>query len=317
MAVMSDQRRSDLLRYAALASVVANIGIVITGGAVRLTDSGLGCPTWPRCTDDSYTPSQEMGIHEIIEFSNRLLTFVLGAIAIAGVVLAYRAKPRRRRVVWLSILAFLVIPAQGVVGGVTVLTDLNPWVVGCHFLVSMGAIAATYAFWVATRETDEPARLTVPPPLRWLTWVVVAACGVVLVIGTFVTGSGPHAGDADARRNGLNPEAIAQLHADSVFLLIGLVVAAWFAFRAVGARGAAGRTAWLFGVVMAQGLVGFVQYLTQLPELLVGVHMAGACLVWLATLAVLFATRTRTPSPSPQDPVDHDLRVMIDAESRR
>ena len=297
MAVMSDLRRSDLLRHTALASVIANVGIVITGGAVRLTDSGLGCPTWPRCTDASYTPSPELGIHEIIEFGNRMFTFVLGAIAIAGVVLAYRARPRRRRVVWLSILAFLVIPAQGVVGGVTVLTDLNPWVVGCHFLVSMGAIAAAYAFWVATRESDESVRLTVPPPLRWLTWVVVAASGAVLIIGTFVTGSGPHAGDAEAKRNGLDPEAVAQFHADVVFLVVGLVVAAWFAFRAVGAHMPANRTAWLFGIVMAQGLVGFVQYLTQLPEILVGVHMAGACLVWIGTLAVLYATRTRAPAP--------------------
>jgi cytochrome c oxidase assembly protein subunit 15 len=298
MAVMNDQRRSDLLRYTALASVIANVGIVITGGAVRLTDSGLGCPTWPRCTDESYTPSPEMGMHELIEFGNRMVTFVLGAIAIAGVVLAWRAVPRRRRVLWLSVLAFLAIPAQGVVGGITVLTDLNPWVVGLHFLVSMGAIAAAYAFWVATFETDEPVRPTVPPPLRWLTWLVVAVSGAVLVVGTFVTGSGPHAGDADAKRNGLNPEAISQLHADVVFLLIGLVVAAWFAFRAVGARTPANRTAWLFGIAMAQGLVGFVQYLTQLPEILVGLHMAGACLVWLATLAVLYATRTRSAAPS-------------------
>ena len=237
MAVMSDQRRSDLLRYTALASVIANIGIVITGGAVRLTDSGLGCPTWPRCTDDSYTPTPEMGIHGVIEFGNRLLTFVLGAIAVAGVVLACAGRPRRRRVLWLSILAFLVIPAQGVVGGLTVLTDLNPWVVGCHFLVSMGAIAATYAFWVCHRETDEPVRATVPaaPALAHLGGDGGAAAAV-LVVGTFVTGSGPHAGDAEARRNGLDPQAIAQLHADLVFLLIGLVVAAWFAFRAVGAH---------------------------------------------------------------------------------
>jgi cytochrome c oxidase assembly protein subunit 15 len=281
----------------ALASVIANVGIVITGGAVRLTGSGLGCPTWPRCTEESYVTTPEMGIYGVIEFGNRMLTFVLGAIALAGVVLALTARPRRRRVVWLSVLAFLVIPAQGLVGGLTVLTDLNPWVVGSHFLVSMGAIAAAYAFWVATGEPDGPPRPTVPGPLRWLAALLVVATGAVLVVGTFVTGSGPHAGDADARRNGLDPQTISQLHADLVFLLIGLVAAAWLALRAVGAKAAAVRVAWLFAIVMTQGLIGFVQYLTLVPAILVGVHMAGACLVWLATLAVVTATRTREPGP--------------------
>ncbi|HLT12189.1 MAG TPA: COX15/CtaA family protein [Micromonosporaceae bacterium] len=309
---------TSLLRRVALASVIANIGIVITGGAVRLTGSGLGCPTWPRCTDDSYVATPEMGIYGAIEFGNRLVTFILGAIALAGVGLALFQEPRRRRVVWLSILAFSAIPAQAVVGGFTVLTDLNPWVVGLHFLVSMAAIAAAYAFWRATTETDAPVRPTVPTALRVLTWVVLTVTAAVLVIGTFVTGSGPHAGDANAKRNGLNPEMISQLHADVVFLLIGLVVAAWFAFRAVGARRAEVRTAWLLGIALAQGLIGFVQYFTNLPALLVGAHMAGSCAVWLAALAVESATRTREPlspvPPSPPAPADHEPQVMINAE---
>jgi heme a synthase len=286
-------RSADLLRQVALASVVANVGIVITGGAVRLTDSGLGCPTWPRCTDDSYVADPALGIHVMIEFGNRLLTFALGLIAVAGFVLALRQQPRRRRVVRLSVLAGLGIPAQAVIGGVTVLTDLNPWVVACHFLASMAVIAAAYAFWRATSETDGAPVATVPAPLRALAGVLVVASAAVLVVGTMVTGSGPHAGDADAKRNGLDPQTISQVHADLVFLLIGLAVAMWFAFRAVGAGDASKKAAWLIGIIAAQGLIGFVQYATHLPEILVGAHMAGACAVWLATLATVYATRAR------------------------
>jgi len=286
-------RSADLLRQVALASVIANVGIVITGGAVRLTDSGLGCPTWPRCTDDSYVADPAMGIHVMIEFGNRLLTFAIALVAIAGFVLALRQQPRRRRVVRLSVLAGLGIPAQAVIGGITVLTDLNPWIVACHFLASMAVIAAAYAFWRSTKETDDAPVPTVPMPLRALAGLIVAASAAVLVVGTMVTGSGPHAGDADAKRNGLDPQSISQAHTDLVFLLVGLSVAIWFAFRAVGARDAAERAAWLIGIIAAQGLIGFVQYATQLPEFLVAAHMAGACAVWLATLATYFATRSR------------------------
>jgi len=305
--VISWLANPDGLRRVALASVVANIGIVITGGAVRLTGSGLGCPTWPRCTEDSYTTTPAMGIYGVIEFGNRLLTFAVGLVVVLGVISAVLQRPRRRRVTVLAVLVFLGIPAQAVLGGITVLTDLNPWVVGGHFLLSMAVIAAAYAFWRATQESDGPITATVPNPLRWLAGVLTAASAAVLVAGTSVTGSGPHAGDAAAKRTGLNPETVAQIHADLVFLLIGLSVATWFALRAVGAKEAAARAAWLIAIIMAQGVIGFVQYFTNVPALLVAAHMAGACAVWLATLTVLYATRRR-----PQDPGDHDLEVMVD-----
>jgi cytochrome c oxidase assembly protein subunit 15 len=281
-----------LLRRVALASVIANVGIVVTGGAVRLTGSGLGCPTWPRCTDESYVTTPAMGVHGVIEFGNRLLTFALVLIAVAGFVLALRQRPRRRRVVRLSVLAALFIPAQAVVGGITVLTDLNPWVVGLHFLASMAVLVATYAFWRSTTESDETPALSVPGPLWTLVRLLVVASAAVVIVGVMVTGSGPHAGDEDAKRNGLDPQNIAQVHADLVFLLLGLAVATWLALRAV--RSAAARPAGVFLViVLAQGLVGFVQYVTHLPALLVGAHMAGACVVWLGTLSVLWAVRPR------------------------
>ena len=284
-----------LLRRVALASVIANVGIVITGGAVRLTGSGLGCPTWPKCTDESYVPTGELGIHEAIEFGNRTLTFVLAIIAIAGFVLALRQRPRRRRLVTLSVLAGLGIPAQALIGGLTVLTKLNPWAVGLHFIASIAVIAFTYAFWRATTEPDTPARITVPRPLWTLVQVVVLASLAVITAGVITTGSGPHAGDETARRNGLDPESIAQVHAELVFLLLGLVVATWFALRAVNATHAASRAALLLGICLAEGLVGFVQYFTHLPIVLVGLHMAGSCAVWLGTLALVWAVHTRTP----------------------
>lgn len=281
-----------VLRRLALASIVANVAIVGTGGAVRLTDSGLGCPTWPRCTDESYTATAEMGIHGVIEFGNRLLTFVVAAVAVAGVVAAWRHRGRLRR---LSVAVFLGIPAQGVVGGLTVLTDLNPWVVGLHFLASIAVIALAYAFW---RATSPPAPAApVPPALRPLAWVLAAASVAVLVVGTWVTGSGPHSGDHGAARNGLDPETISQVHADLVFLLVGLTVAAWIALRAMGLRVAARAVAVLFAVELGQGLIGFVQYFTDLPVVLVGAHMVGACLVWLATLSVVWALRAAPAAP--------------------
>jgi cytochrome c oxidase assembly protein subunit 15 len=197
------------------------------------------------------------------------------------------------------VLAGLGIPAQALIGGLTVLTDLNPWVVGLHFLASMAVIAATYAFWRSTTESDEPPAVSVPGPLWTLVRLVVAASLAVIVVGVMVTGSGPHAGDEDARRNGLDPESIAQVHAELVFLFLGLVLATWLALRAVAATHAAGRAALLLGISLAQGLIGFVQYLTHLPEVLVGLHMAGSTAVWLATLALVRATRVRPVAGAP------------------
>ncbi|HEX2771633.1 MAG TPA: COX15/CtaA family protein [Micromonosporaceae bacterium] len=302
-----------LLRRLALASVVANVAIVITGGAVRLTASGLGCPTWPRCTSGSYVTTPEMGMHGAIEFGNRLLTFAVALIALAAVVAALHHQPRRRPIVLLATGVFLGIPAQAVIGGITVLTDLNPWVVGLHFLASMAVLAVAYAFWRRAGEPAGPAVPAVPAALRGLAWLLTAVGVAVLVVGTWVTGSGPHAGDHGAARNGLDPETISQVHADLVFLLLGLSVAAWFAFRAAGAAPAARAALVLVAVELGQGLVGFVQYALGLPALAVALHMLGACLVWLATLSVLWAAHERRPAASLPDPppVPRDLALSV------
>ncbi|SCE92338.1 cytochrome c oxidase assembly protein subunit 15 [Micromonospora viridifaciens] len=284
-----------LLRRLAYTSIIANVAIVVTGGGVRLTRSGLGCPTWPRCTDDSYVATPEMGVNGAIEFGNRLLTFAVGVIALAVVLAVLAQRPRRRGLLPLSLAVAFGIPAQAVIGGITVLTNLNPWVVGLHFLASMVVIAAAYALWRRTVEPDGPATSTVPAPLRTLALVTTVVSASVLLVGTWVTGSGPHAGDKGAARNGLDPQAISQVHADGVFLLIGLSVALVFAFRAVGAERAARAAVVLVAVELGQGLIGFVQYFTHLPAALVAAHMLGSCLVLLATLAMLWSTRERRP----------------------
>jgi cytochrome c oxidase assembly protein subunit 15 len=278
-----------LLRLTALASLVANIGIVVTGGAVRLTGSGLGCSTWPKCTAGSLTATRALGVHGAIEFTNRLLTFVLAFLAIAGFALAWldrRNGGDRKRLRW-ALWTALSIPAQAVWGGLTVLTDLNPWIVGLHFMLSIAVIWVAFGFWRSTVDGGAPDR--VAGELRLLVGGVVGVAVGVLVIGTMVTGSGPHAGDASAPRNGLDPLQISQVHADLVFLMFGLTLAALLALRAVRATRAARETLVLAVVLAAQGLIGFVQYFTHLPAVLVGAHMLGASLVWVAVLRVWWA----------------------------
>jgi cytochrome c oxidase assembly protein subunit 15 len=299
MPEVTNRSRDSLLRSLALASLVANVALVVTGAAVRLTGSGLGCPTWPKCTDASYTTTAAMGINGAIEFGNRLIGIALGLIAIACFVAAVIQRPRRRSVLWLALAAGLGVPAQGVLGGISVLTHLNPWVVGSHFLLSMALVAVTWALWRRTLEGDGPVVPLVPAALNGLAYSTAAAAAAVIVLGTIVTGSGPHAGDAHAKRNGLDPQAISQAHADVVFLLIGLTLALWFALRAVQAPPAAPRTALTLLIIeLAQGLIGFVQYFTHLPVLLVGIHMLGASLVWVWALAVIWSLRSR-PAAEP------------------
>ncbi|MCW2666103.1 MAG: cytochrome oxidase assembly protein, partial [Frankiales bacterium] len=277
-----------LVRRLALASIVANSVIVVTGGAVRLTASGLGCPTWPRCTDDTYTPTAEYAVHGVIEFGNRLLTFVLTAVVLATLVAVVRARPRRSSLVRLATLVFLGIPAQAVLGGITVLTGLNPWTVMGHFLVSMVLIAAAVVLHHRAGEGDEPVRSVVRPPLRPFAVALLALTSLVLAAGTLVTGSGPHSGDPAAGRTGLDPGAMSQLHADLVLLLVGATVGLWVALRATGAPAAAVRAAGvLLAVEVGQGAIGFVQYFTDLQVLLVGLHLAGAFVTLFAAVRVV------------------------------
>ncbi|MFG2037163.1 heme A synthase [Dactylosporangium sp. NPDC048998] len=280
--------RPATLRRAALALLVANIGIVCTGGLVRLTGSGLGCPTWPRCTDESYVTTTAMGYHGVIEFGNRTLTFVLSVFALVALAAAWRQRARSRAALRGAAWVLAGIAAQGVLGGITVRMALNPWTVAAHFLLSMALIAVAFLFWNRTRE--ERPRWTAPRAMRTAGAVITAVSAAVLVLGTVVTGSGPHSGDTKASRTGFDPEAMSQLHADAVFVLVGLSVAVWFGLRALGAPLRVTRAAAiLVAVELAQGVVGFVQYFTGLPWPVVILHMLGSCLVWTATLNLVAA----------------------------
>ena len=286
-----------MLQQFALASLIANIAIVVTGGAVRLTGSGLGCPTWPRCDGTSYVTTPAQGYHGVIEFTNRSLTFIVTVLAALCLIAAWAQsaaeQPGRRSRIWWAVGVLASIPAQAVLGGITVLTKLNPWVVASHFLVSIVIIAVAYQLWVRARD-DAPPAPGPGRPFQALTWAITGVTAAVVVAGTITTGSGPHAGDEHARRTGLRPDMIAQFHTDLVMLLVGLSVAAWFALRVTRAR-AARAAAILVIVECAQALIGFVQYFTNLPIILVGAHMLGACLVWVAALRLLTAT---SPAPA-------------------
>ena len=288
--------RRFVLRWA-WASLIANATLVLTGGLVRLTGSGLGCPTWPKCTDDSFVPHRALGINGVIEFGNRMLTYVLVAIAIGTFFAVWRwagtNRSMRRLVLWMG----LGIPLQAVIGGISVLTDLNPWIVSFHLLLSMALIAAAVLLVIRVRGTGAES---VDVTQAWLVRVTYVVLWVVVYLGTIVTGSGPHAGAANAPRNGLDPAAISQLHTDVVFLLVGLTFACWLVLR--GSAPVAARSALLVLVVeLAQGLIGFVQYATDLPIALVAAHLVGAAILIAAGTHLLLAVNTSRLVPTDLD----------------
>src|SRR3954468_429341 len=203
-----DQPSARTVRRLALASVVANAAIVVTGGAVRLTDSGLGCPDWPRCDGSRLTPTGQSAGHAFIEFGNRMLTFVLVAVVAATLIAVMRQRPRRTSLVRLATVLVRGIPAQALLGGVTVLTGLNPWTVMAHFLLSMVLLGIAVVLHRRTGEGDAKPTALVPPLLRCLSYGVLATVAVTLAVGTVVTGSGPHSGDEAATRTGFNPASV-------------------------------------------------------------------------------------------------------------
>ncbi|MEV0372755.1 COX15/CtaA family protein [Streptomyces sp. NPDC050636] len=297
------------VRRAALATVVMAVIVVVTGGAVRLTQSGLGCSTWPRCTPDSLTPTAEMGINGLIEFSNRMLTYVLCAFVGLFIIAARAREPRRRSLTRLGWVQFWLVMGNAVVGGITVLTGLNPYIVSSHFLLATVLLTVSVVAWRRATEGDEEPRDVVARPVRQLAWLLVAATGALTLAGTLVTGSGPHAGDAKkVHRIPLNWQEITQLHVDFVYVVVGLTVALWFTLRAVKAPAAPRRAVLeLFGCLLAQGAIGYTQYFMGLPALVIGLHMFGSALMWIAVLRVVLALRERGPVPAVPAPAqDHE-----------
>ena len=254
--------------------------LVVTGGAVRLTGSGLGCPTWPECTPGSYTPvpyQAEGQLHAWIEFGNRLLTFALLFSALVAVI--YVLQSGRKDLRSLAAGQVLGILGQGVLGGITVLTDLHPLPVAGHLLLSMLLIAGATSLY--SRRHEPHAK--VPAATKTISLVSqahIAISFVVLILGTVVTGSGPHAGDEKAQRFDLDIRSVAILHADAVFFLMGLTIALLVAASVTKSTKKAIYI--FFAISLAQGGVGYAQYLTGIPEILVAIHLAGATIFWIA-----------------------------------
>jgi len=289
-----------------IANVVAQTGIVLTGATVRLTASGLGCPTWPECVAGSIAPTSQQteAFHKYIEFGNRLLTFALMVVAIASlsaVVKHNRERKlagfnKRRRLTFLALGIFAGIFFQAILGGITVLTGLNPLIVAAHFMVSIGLISLATTLLVKAQEAnDEPVNLQVAKPIKIGMTIHLLLALIVIVLGTLVTGSGPHAGDTnDIVRLGFEYRGIATAHADLVLLFVGLTSGLLVALHATIAPKSVIKNGWyVFAVCLAQGIVGYTQFFTGLPWGLVAMHVLGACLLWIFSLKFYLTRNTR------------------------
>ena len=289
---------------AAWATLAVQIGIVATGGLVRLTGSGLGCETWPRCNEDSFVPVPEVsGVHGFIEFGNRLLTFVLVAVAIVMFLFVIRMRRERRDLFWLSLVIGLYVPLQAVIGGITVLTNLNPYVVGLHYFASVLLVALSAVLVGRVYAEPGPRALAVPRWYAVVTHLTTAFVLITVVVGILVTGSGPHAGDGGAARNGLNPELMQHIHAWPGYitfaLTLVLVAGSWRTAPELRLRL---WTLLLLAVELVQIVVGLWQARTGLPIVLVNIHMVLAVALVAAMTVVVMNLKA---------PVTADVRERV------
>ncbi|MGL4173343.1 MAG: COX15/CtaA family protein [Actinomycetota bacterium] len=287
-------------RAVALANLIAQIGIVLTGGLVRLTGSGLGCPTWPQCVPGSYIPvvRQAEGVHALIEFGNRLLTGVIGLVALGTAILVLllsRRCERPRRLMLLGAAPLIGVVVQAGLGGITVLTGLHPGTVAAHFLVSAMLIAASAALVFRLAEGDKPPIVLVTREVIWLSYALIGITALVLILGTIVTGSGPHSGDADTpARLSLDPRTMSWLHADAVLIWFGVLAVLLVSLRLTHAPARPRRAGFVvLGVGLAQGAIGYIQYATDLPIVLVAAHMVGASVLVVAVTRFVLSLRLR------------------------
>ena len=290
------------LRRWAVASLVANIVLVVTGALVRLTGSGLGCPTWPRCTDDSYVTHPALGIHGMIEFGNRMLTFVLIVIAIGTFASAVLHRPRNRKLRWLAAAMALGIPVQAVVGGISVLTKLNPFVVAIHLMVSLVLIALSV--WLVRLTWELPPAPAGPWGVRFAR-IAFAGMWIAVWLGTVVTGSGPHAGDEHSVRTGFDPALVAHIHAVAVYLTIAATFGAVFVIRNTASL-------LLLAVEVVQAGIGLSQYHLGLPIGLVLLHLLGAALAIAAATNLFLSVRPAAApgEPRPSGPLSAEKSVV-------
>ncbi|MDX6286517.1 MAG: heme a synthase [Frankiales bacterium] len=301
----------DRFRAIALVALVAMCGIVVTGGAVRVTGSGLGCSDWPNCEPGQVVP--KLGYHQWIEYGNRLVSVVVVIVSLLAVIAALLRTPRRRDLTWLSAGLVGGVLGQVVLGGITVYYDLKPPLVMAHFLLSMVLVLDAAVLHWRSGQVDGVRRRVVRREVRVLTSAVVAVAAGVLVLGTIVTGTGPHSGDEKhAARFGFDLRNVTQAHSDAVMLIVGLTLALGLLIAATGAWGSMRRhyTA-IVAVMLAQVTVGFTQYALHLPAALVEVHILGATLFWLA--AVRLDLATRMPASLVSQPAFSPSATAVDA----
>ena len=297
------------LRWFSVAAIVANIGIVFTGGLVRVTASGLGCPTWPSCDGDNIVPTpggDHAGWQTAIEFGNRLLTFVVLAAVVGVFVMVRRTRPHPPGVERLAWALPLGVLAQAGLGGITVLTRLSPLTVAAHFLLSMVLIAVAVALHDRIRDRDT-ADLPASSGVRVATTALMVVAAVVLVLGTIVTGAGPHAGDPEVGRLGVDIRVMAIAHADAVWVLVGLTVALVAVTWRTGPPGLRSALRLLLVLQFVQGSIGYAQYALGIPAALVALHILGAALLWATVVAVWVRAR-----PLPVGTV-HEPDALADA----
>jgi cytochrome c oxidase assembly protein subunit 15 len=299
------------MRRIALAGVVSTAVIIVTGAAVRLSKSGLGCPDWPQCTRSSLVAARTRGdpmFHTWIEFGNRMMTVAVTVVAVAVLVAAWRFRPQGRRradLVWLAAAQPAGVVAQIVLGGIVVLTNLNPAMVSVHFVVSLAVVAAALALHAKCTEGTGPPQSLIRADLRVLVYGVVAVAAVMLAAGTVVTGTGPLAGAGAVPRYHLPLTGVTQFHSDIGWLMGGLTLPLVVGLRLTRAPVRVMRLGWLLlGLLLVQGAVGYTQYFTGLPAGLVWVHVSGSLLIWMVALRLMFAARDRGPLMQPPDPAD-------------
>ena len=315
-------------RAIAIAVILTQGGISVTGAIVRVTASGLGCPTWPQCFPGSFTPiphAEVPGIHQAVEFGNRLVTFLVVLTAAAAVLAVTRARRRREVLVYAWLMPASTV-AQAVIGGITVLTGLLWWTVAIHLLVSMAMVWLAVLLFVKIGEPDHgegagtPVR-TVAKPLRQLTLLSAVTLSAVLVTGTLVTGAGPHAGDKSIEqpvpRLQVEITTLVHLHSSLLIAYLSLLVALGFGLLAVRApRPMLIRLGVLIGIAAAQGTVGAVQFVTGVPAALVAVHVAGAAACTAATAALWASMRQRTETETLERDLDGDGEVALAVRTR-
>jgi cytochrome c oxidase assembly protein subunit 15 len=269
-----------LLCRITLATVFLN---VVTGAAVRLSDSGLGCPDWPTCSQHHLTPP--LSLHPLIEFGNRVVVTVLVVACLVTVVASFRRAPARRDLQWLSVGLILGVLGEAVIGAFVVYSKLNAYVVMVHFMVGMALLAVAVQLTLCAGHRAGRGTLVVERSALWLTRAMVVLMVVVLTAGAATTGSGPHAGGKGAKRIPIGLEDMTRIHAEIVLTTVAVVVVLlWVLWRtnAPARQQDTGRV--LLSVMVVQGIIGYTQFFTHLPAFLVGIHVFGAALVWSTVL---------------------------------